>query len=199
MTGTGRFCPGCGSPRDPSSKFCKHCGTGFDGESSLEQAARAGREIADAAKTVESAAGTGTAAVRAAGEVKEFVIAPPARWKVVIGDRLPGAGEAAMEKAADSVMQKAGGSVAGELEKAAHDVLARPQASDGTARAQPPAPENQGCPVCRSPVNAGVKFCGSCGAPIGPARKQEAPSCPHCGSPVRPGVKFCGSCGQKTA
>lgn len=46
------------------------------------------------------------------------------------------------------------------------------------------------CPKCQAAVQAGAKFCGSCGAPM-PA----ATACPKCQAAVAPGAKFCGNCG----
>ena len=46
------------------------------------------------------------------------------------------------------------------------------------------------CPECGQPAGTG-KFCGSCGAPLGPA------ACPQCGAQNSPGQRFCGECGTK--
>jgi predicted amidophosphoribosyltransferase len=47
------------------------------------------------------------------------------------------------------------------------------------------------CPKCNSVVAPGSKFCGNCGAGLGPT------ACPKCNTPLAPGAKFCASCGQK--
>ncbi len=47
------------------------------------------------------------------------------------------------------------------------------------------------CPECGTMVNAGMKFCPSCGKPMG------KPVCPSCGKEVSPGMKFCANCGAQ--
>src|ERR1700744_4180452 len=44
------------------------------------------------------------------------------------------------------------------------------------------------CRQCGAAVEAGYRFCGECGSPVG--------GCPSCGEPVIPGKRFCVSCGQ---
>src|SRR6516164_9702505 len=44
------------------------------------------------------------------------------------------------------------------------------------------------CRQCGAPVEAGDRFCGECGHPLG--------ACPSCGEPVTPGKKFCHACGH---
>jgi len=44
------------------------------------------------------------------------------------------------------------------------------------------------CPRCSAENSAGMKFCGQCGAPLGPA-------CPSCGASNPAEHKFCGQCG----
>jgi class 3 adenylate cyclase/tetratricopeptide (TPR) repeat protein len=44
------------------------------------------------------------------------------------------------------------------------------------------------CRQCGAAVEAGHRFCGECGYPLG--------GCPFCGEPVTPGKKFCSSCGH---
>src|ERR1700761_4196100 len=44
------------------------------------------------------------------------------------------------------------------------------------------------CRQCGASVEAGHRFCGECGSPVG--------GCPSCGEPVIPGKRFCYSCGQ---
>ena len=46
------------------------------------------------------------------------------------------------------------------------------------------------CPVCRTQVPAGSKFCNHCGAKLNL-------KCPGCGADVTPGSAFCSECGQK--
>jgi predicted amidophosphoribosyltransferase len=50
------------------------------------------------------------------------------------------------------------------------------------------------CPHCKSRLQAGAKFCASCGKPTaGPAQKQF---CTGCGAQLASGARFCGGCGQ---
>src|SRR6202050_4467104 len=44
------------------------------------------------------------------------------------------------------------------------------------------------CRQCGAAVEAGYRFCGECGSPVG--------GCPSCGEPLIPGKRFCVSCGQ---
>ena len=44
------------------------------------------------------------------------------------------------------------------------------------------------CRQCGASVEAGHRFCGECGSPLG--------GCPSCGKPLVPGKRFCYSCGQ---
>ena len=57
------------------------------------------------------------------------------------------------------------------------------------------------CPKCAALIPAGVRFCPSCGTPVGaaPAAAPSGPPCPKCGSPVAAGAKFCPNCGQSMA
>ena len=55
------------------------------------------------------------------------------------------------------------------------------------------APMLGGCPHCQARLQAGAKFCASCGKPVaGPPQKVF---CTGCGTPITPGGRFCGSCG----
>lgn len=198
MSTSKQFCPGCGSPRKPGAKFCNKCRLQFDEPGIAEQVAGAAQNVARTVQSVESTVSRAGAAVRTAAQVKNFVIAPPAQWKVVIGDRLPGMGEAAVTKAADIARQKAESAVTAKVEEVVKDILIKSPEKDEKAEA--PAPSHltgQVCPSCRNPLTPGKKFCGSCGAAIVTVPPPVASTCPHCGSPVRPGVKFCGSCGKK--
>jgi hypothetical protein len=44
------------------------------------------------------------------------------------------------------------------------------------------------CPNCGSPIAAGQRFCGACGA-------MQSTACAYCGNPVDPGTRFCPNCG----
>jgi membrane protease subunit (stomatin/prohibitin family) len=52
------------------------------------------------------------------------------------------------------------------------------------------ATATQACPSCQAPVNAGAKFCGSCGA-----AQPQTRHCTNCGGELAAGSKFCGECG----
>jgi membrane protease subunit (stomatin/prohibitin family) len=53
------------------------------------------------------------------------------------------------------------------------------------------------CPKCSALIPAGVRFCPSCGNPVGgPA---PGPACPKCGSATTAGAKFCPNCGATLA
>jgi membrane protease subunit (stomatin/prohibitin family) len=60
----------------------------------------------------------------------------------------------------------------------------QPAAADAAAAGTHP------CPACNEPVNAGTKFCGSCGAAQPTARH-----CTNCGAELSATTKFCGECG----
>ncbi len=54
----------------------------------------------------------------------------------------------------------------------------------------------QPCPKCAAIVPPGVRFCPSCGTPMGAAPPAPAgPPCPKCGQPAPAGTKFCPNCG----
>ncbi len=54
------------------------------------------------------------------------------------------------------------------------------------------------CQKCGQPVEAGAKFCSSCGAQQ-QASEAARVECPNCHAQVQPGSKFCNSCGQSLA
>lgn len=51
------------------------------------------------------------------------------------------------------------------------------------------------CPNCRQEIEAGLKFCGNCGAHI--ESHLVGLTCPECGSPLLPGAEFCTECGAR--
>ena len=53
-----------------------------------------------------------------------------------------------------------------------------------------PAPA--ACPQCQAALAPGARFCGNCGTAVGAPAK-----CPGCQADLAPGAKFCGSCGHK--
>lgn len=57
------------------------------------------------------------------------------------------------------------------------------------------------CPKCATLIPAGVRYCPSCGTPVGaaPAAPAAGPPCPKCGQPTTAGVKFCPNCGASLA
>lgn len=202
---TGSFCPGCGSPRKPGAKFCAKCGMRFDEKSTAEQAYKTAQEVSKTAKSIESTVSQAGAAIRTAGQVKDIVITPPAQWKVVIGDRLPGVMQAAADKAIDKVGEEAKAAVKAKMEDVVEGALSKtppvppsPRGSGGKPEAGTHLPARGAtCHACGKPLKAGVKFCGSCGTVNAAVSVPAAPTCPHCGTPVRAGAKFCASCGNK--
>ncbi len=56
------------------------------------------------------------------------------------------------------------------------------------------------CPKCGSLVPVGVRFCPSCGNPVGAAAPAAGGvACPKCGTVAAPGAKFCPNCGGPMA
>jgi membrane protease subunit (stomatin/prohibitin family) len=56
------------------------------------------------------------------------------------------------------------------------------------------------CPACGAAVAPG-RFCGQCGAPLGPKETPKGTAagfCVECGAALAPDAKFCGQCGRKT-
>ncbi|MDD1715545.1 MAG: zinc ribbon domain-containing protein, partial [Methanolinea sp.] len=106
MSTSNAFCPGCGSPRSPGAKFCRKCRMKFDEKSTAEQTIDTLHTVSKTAESVKSTISTAESAIQTASQVKDFVITPPAQWKVVIGDRLPGIGQAAATKATQMAQEK---------------------------------------------------------------------------------------------
>ncbi len=66
---------------------------------------------------------------------------------------------------------------------------------DQVAGFDPLAQQVSACPSCHAHIQAGTKFCASCGKPVaGPVQKQF---CTGCGAQLAPGARFCGGCGQQ--
>lgn len=66
------------------------------------------------------------------------------------------------------------------------------QAMQQAQAAAPAAPAVEAtCPQCKSPVQAGARFCSSCGLSLAGAK------CPSCQADLQPGAKFCSNCGTK--
>ncbi|KYC44779.1 MAG: Double zinc ribbon [Candidatus Methanofastidiosum methylothiophilum] len=57
-----------------------------------------------------------------------------------------------------------------------------------------PTKDGLKCPSCGSPIEKGIKFCGSCGNDI--QAKIEL-KCPNCGASIGKDGSFCPECGQK--
>lgn len=55
------------------------------------------------------------------------------------------------------------------------------------------------CPKCSALVPAGVRFCPSCGNPMGAAPVAAGTPCPKCGTVSAAGTKFCPNCGATLA
>jgi hypothetical protein len=51
------------------------------------------------------------------------------------------------------------------------------------------------CPHCKARLQAGAKFCASCGKPAGTATAAKA-FCTGCGGQLATGARFCSGCGQ---
>lgn len=60
------------------------------------------------------------------------------------------------------------------------------------------AESSTSCPKCNAIIPAGVKFCGSCGAPV-PVPASTGKFCSECGEKNEAGAKFCKSCGKPIA
>jgi hypothetical protein len=65
---------------------------------------------------------------------------------------------------------------------------------DQVANIDPAAEMLGACPHCQARIQAGKKFCGSCGKPVGSGAKKGF--CTGCGAEMTAGTKFCGDCGQ---
>jgi Double zinc ribbon len=50
------------------------------------------------------------------------------------------------------------------------------------------------CPHCKSRLQAGAKFCATCGKPVGHTAAQKQ-FCTGCGTQLAAGAKFCSGCG----
>ncbi|HQK62467.1 MAG TPA: zinc ribbon domain-containing protein, partial [Methanofastidiosum sp.] len=50
------------------------------------------------------------------------------------------------------------------------------------------------CPFCGSPIEKGIKFCGSCGNTL---TENVEIKCPDCGATIGKDGKFCPECGKK--
>lgn len=56
-------------------------------------------------------------------------------------------------------------------------------------RAKEPAPQQNACHHCHSPLFKGAKFCSKCGKPV------EEVQCPQCQQKLNAGDRFCSTCG----
>lgn len=65
-------------------------------------------------------------------------------------------------------------------------------ASGAVAVITPAEPAGRACPGCGAGVNAGDRFCSSCGFSL---PRQRA--CTHCHEPAEPEDRFCGRCGTR--
>jgi hypothetical protein len=61
------------------------------------------------------------------------------------------------------------------------------------------APAMVTCLGCGSPLKPGIKYCGTCGAPVPQAPPPTPTNCPQCGNAVDRGAQFCGRCGAEIA
>ncbi|MCI4367993.1 MAG: SPFH domain-containing protein [Thermoplasmata archaeon] len=57
------------------------------------------------------------------------------------------------------------------------------------------APSGTPCPKCSALIPPNVRFCPSCGNPVGAPGAAPTTPCPKCGQPAPVGTKFCPNCG----
>jgi len=65
---------------------------------------------------------------------------------------------------------------------------------DQVANFDPTAEMVSSCPHCKGQLQAGAKFCASCGKPVGSGAAKAF--CSGCGTQLAAGAKFCSGCGQ---
>ncbi len=202
-----KICPKCGTASTPSSKFCRKCGMTFEEKGPVEQVQKIAQDVSKVAQSARSAASSVESVIRTAGQVQGFAITPPVRWKVVIGDRLPGMGQAAMTQATQTAQKEIETAVKTKAKEVVKGTVKKPLAQ-GTVPKPATIPKGGGqiCPSCGTALQPNKKFCGSCGAKITYPAPEPAPitikppstsrmMCPKCEILVAPGKKFCGRCG----
>ena len=160
MSRENEFCSRCGTPRTQGRKFCGACGNAFPAPASTKEAVAAVKESANAvasvARSVEAAASAAGKAASIASGVSHFVVAPPAQWKVVVGDAMPGLGKAVVDKAAGTVQAKVEDAIESAVSEAVDQVIVK---AGGGAILR--------CPSCGNGMMPGAKFCGACGRKLG--------------------------------
>jgi hypothetical protein len=206
MANPQHFCPQCGTPNGPESRFCRSCGISLapgkeaPGAGGEDTATRLTGTVTSAMSNAESALQQAGSLLKSAEAATPLVIRPPAQWKVVVGDLASAKADNAVREAVGNVIQRGQEKVKTEIERKMDDVPA------GTPPPVQHSPAGSGtllsCPSCGGPVHGREKFCGSCGAKLvapAPGSKPAgtAGGCPACGAPTIPGKKFCGSCGAK--
>jgi hypothetical protein len=206
MANPQHFCPQCGTPNRPESRFCRSCGKSLApgkepaGAGREDNAARLTGTITSVMSTAESTLQQAGSLLKSAEAATPLVIRPPTQWKVVVGDIASAKADSAVREAVGNVTQKGREKVKSEIERKMDDIPA------GTTPPARPGPAGSGallsCPSCGGPVHGSEKFCGSCGAKLvapapGPQPAGPEGRCPACGAPTTPGKKFCGSCGAK--
>ena len=79
---------------------------------------------------------------------------------------------------------------------AAQQAADKIRAVDQTEGFDPRAEMLSSCPHCKARLQAGAKFCASCGKPVGQAAAAaQKKFCTGCGTQLPPAAKFCSGCG----
>jgi predicted amidophosphoribosyltransferase len=141
------------------------------------------------------------AAAGAVQRVAGMTVAPPAQWRLVVGE-VPGAsGKEPAEVAVHAAEHEVKSETAERMNAM---VLENMKHTPGVSTG--PVPDGDrvpagACPACGRPFLPGMKFCGVCGAklPGGQGTGQAHPgnTCPAFGKEFSPGKTFCGGCGAK--
>jgi len=85
-----------------------------------------------------------------------------------------------------------GAGMTGAVQSGMQPQQPNPWGAQGPTTAAVPEKERPKCPKCGKPVDAGQKFCNSCGAKL-----VDEVNCVKCGKPMTAGNKFCPECGSK--
>ncbi len=194
MSSSKQFCPTCGAKRSSTAKFCGSCGHPFSEKTDDDTLKKMTKTVEKAKETisqVESGVQSVESAVGKVQQVANFVVSPPAEWRVVIGElpediagRLTGMGEDMVARSAEAARQKVEAAVSSKIEEVVKETVSPTPVQIRREELVPKSGTGENiCPACGKPVKPGAKFCGSCGA------KQEIlPLCPRCGAPMKGGI-----------